>query len=100
MYSNFFPVSISLCSSELIGGSNILYNKTKNIGQASLASHLNTQQLHKRSCNISEKTIGLSNALWSWIMKVNFRLRRNLVLHGLLNKNHSGMHSYFQRFRC
>ena len=61
MYSNFFPVSISLFSSEIMGGSNILYNKTKNIGQASLASHLNTQQLHKRSCNISEKTIGLSN---------------------------------------
>ena len=40
------------------------------------------------------------SALWAGIMKVNFRLSRNLVLHGLLNKKHSGMHSNFQRFRC
>ena len=38
--------------------------------------------------------------LWTWTVKVNFLLRRNLVLHGLSNINHSGMHLYFQRFRC
>ena len=39
-------------------------------------------------------------ALWTWLMKVIFRLIHNLVLYGLLNKNHSGMQSYFQCFRC
>ena len=49
-------------------------------------------------------TFGGSNmtrrALWTWTEKVNFWLSHYLVLHDVLYKNHSGMHTYFQRFPC
>ena len=39
-------------------------------------------------------------ALWTCSNIVILGLRRYLVLHDVLHKNHSGMHTYFQRFPC